>query len=49
MNRKEKKFLNLKMLTNRVQRNVIDRRSFIKGAVAPGIDGVYSHAPLPGL
>ena len=37
MNRKEKKALNLKMLTKRVERNMIDRRSFIKGAVALGL------------
>ena len=53
MNRKEKKLLNLKMLTNRVRRNVIDRRSFIKGAVALGLTAstamllyqAYDHGP----
>jgi ABC-type sugar transport system substrate-binding protein len=37
MNSKEKKALNLKMLTKRVQRDLIDRRSFIKGSVALGL------------
>ncbi len=37
MNSKEKKVLNLRMLTKRVERNLIDRRSFIKGAVALGV------------
>jgi ABC-type sugar transport system substrate-binding protein len=37
MNSKEKKVLNLRMLTKRVQRDLIDRRSFIKGAVALGV------------
>ena len=37
MNSKEKKLLNLKMLTKRVERNLIDRRSFLKGTVALGL------------
>ena len=53
MNSKEKKALNLKMLTKRVERNLIDRRSFIKGAVALGVTAstavllyqAYDHSP----
>ncbi len=53
MNRKEKKALNLKMLTKRVERNTIDRRSFIKGSVALGLTAStamllydsFSHGP----
>jgi ABC-type sugar transport system substrate-binding protein len=37
MNKKEKKFLNLTMLTKRVERHIIDRRTFMKGAVALGL------------
>lgn len=37
MNNKEKKLLNLKMLTRRVEHNIMDRRSFMKGAVALGL------------
>jgi ABC-type sugar transport system substrate-binding protein len=37
MNRKEKKLLNLRMLTKRVERHMIDRRTFMKGAVALGL------------
>jgi ABC-type sugar transport system substrate-binding protein len=37
LNKKEKKLLNLQMLTKRVERNIIDRRTFMKGAVAIGL------------
>jgi ribose transport system substrate-binding protein len=37
MNNKDKRALNLQMLTKRVERHLIDRRSFLKGAVALGL------------
>ncbi len=53
MNNKEKRALNLQMLTKRVERNIIDRRTFMKGAVALGLTAssamllyqAYDHGP----
>ncbi len=53
MNNKDKKLLNLQMLAKRVERNLIDRRSFLKGAVALGLTAssamllyqAYDHGP----